>query len=585
MPKKPEKLSLSAVLLLVTLALGLGTYYRGIALDQRPMHADEAVLAMKLADFWEGKGFQYDPTDYHGPGLHYAAWLYGKLAGWGAPDTWTEAGLRHVPMVAGLLVLLSAVGLRSVLTGRGTLMAMLLTAVSPMMVFYSRYFIMEMLFVLLMAVALGAWWRWYQTRHRAWLLLAGAAIGFQHATKETFILNVAAAAVAWLLASWLISDQQRGGGLRLSIGRPQRPSPLKPWHLLALSAAIVSVTCYSAFFHDWQAVRDSVTTYTNYLQRAEGVGHEKPWHYYLTLLFWRRDGLVWTEALIGGLGLIGILHAFGGEHRDGKRQRFLVFLSLYTVILLAGYSVLAYKTPWSILAAQHGLILLAGAGAGELWRLFSGGILGIAFKVAMGLGLYHLCDQSMVAIGPYKADPRNPYVYAHTSTNLLNLVQTVRDLAALHPAAPPRIQVISRDQGWPLPWYFRTLPTTGFQADPPAVLDADIVIAEDAQRTQVLERLDQDAYQDTGLHGLRPGVPLLMLVRKDLWDQHMATRRGHPTEEIRRPPTPLSTPTSSSSSSSDSPPPPPQPPTVPEPPHTPDPGPVPSPPPEPGRDA
>ena len=545
MPKNPDKLSLSALLVLLALALGLGAYYRGIALEQRPMHADEAVLAMKFADFWEGKGFRYDPSDYHGPGLHYVTWLYGKLAGWGAPATWTEAGLRHVPMVAGLLVLLSAVGLRGALSGRGTLMTMLLTAVSPMMVYYSRYYIMEMLLVLLVAVALGAWWRWYQTGHRFWLLVAGASIGFQHATKETFVLNVAAAVAAWLVASWLISDQERGSGLRLSIGRPRRPSPLKPWHLLAFSAAVVSVTCYSAFFQDWQAVRESVTTYANYLQRAEGVGHEKPWHYYLTLLFWRRDGLVWTEALIGGLALIGILHAFGGEHRDGKRQRFLVFLSFYTLLLLAGYSVLAYKTPWSILSAQHGLLLLAGCGAAALWRLFSGGVMSLAFKVAIGLGIYHLCDQSMTAIGPYKADPRNPYVYAHTSTNLLSLVQTVRDLAALDPTSPPTVQVISRDQGWPLPWYFRALPKTGFQAEPPAVLEADIIIAEEAQRAVVMSRLQKDRYQDTGLHGLRPGVPLLMLVRKDLWRQHMAKRGGDPVpEEVRQPEMPVE-PTSS----------------------------------------
>ncbi len=535
MPKKPDKLSLPALLLLLALALGLGSYYRFIALDQRPMHADEAVLAVKFADLWEGRGFKYDPSDYHGPGLHYATWLYGKLAGWEGSESWTEAGLRHVSVVAGLLVILVAVGLRSALTGRGVLLAMLLTAVSPMMVYYSRYFIMEMLLVLLVAVSLVAWWRWYVTRNRLWLLVCGAAIGLQHATKETFVLNVAAAAAAWLAASWLISDQERGSGMRLSMGRPRRQSALKPWHLLFFSALLVSVTCYSAFFHDWAAVKDSFATYGNYLKRAQGAGHEKPWHYYLTLIFWRRDGLVWTEALIGGLALIGMMHAFWGPHRDGKRQRFLVFLSLYTLLLFGAYSVLSYKTPWVILAAQHALILLAGVGAAVLWGWFGGGVTGVVYQIAVGLGIYHLCDQAMIAIGPYKADPRNPYVYAHTSTNLLALVQTVRDLEALDPEEPPSIQVISRDQGWPLPWYFRALPKTGFRASPPALLEADIIIAEEAQRPLVLARLQKADYQDTGLHGLRPGVPLLMLVRKDLWRRHMATRGGEPPEEVRKP--------------------------------------------------
>lgn len=536
MPKKTDQLSLSALLLLLALAMGLGVYYRFIALDDRPMHTDEAVLAVKFADFWEGRGFQYDPADYHGPGLHYASWVYGKLAGWEGPETWTDAELRHVPAVAGVLVILSAVLMTSALTGRALLMAMLLAAVSPMMVYYSRYYIMEVLLVLLVAVSLGAWWRWNVTRNRLWLVVCGTAIGLQHATKETFILNVGAAVAAWMAAVWLISDQERGSTLRLSALGQRPKKTAKPWQILAISALVTSVACYSALFQDWAAVKDSFSTYGNYLRRGtQGVGHEKPWHYYLTLVFWRRDGLVWTEAMIGGLGIMGMLHAFLGDHRDGRRQRFLVFLSLYTLLLFAAYSFLSYKTPWSILAAQHGLILLAGVGAAAIWNWLGGGVTSVIYKVLVGLGIYHLCDQSMTAIGPYKADARNPYVYAHTSTNLLQLVETVRALERLRPDDPLAIQVISMDQGWPLPWYFRNLPKTGFRAVPPAVLEADIVIAEAAQQKVVLARLKPEQYQDTGLHGLRPGVPLIMLVRKDLWRQYMATRGGDQTEKVREP--------------------------------------------------
>lgn len=534
-PKKTDKLSLPALLLLLGLAFGLGSYYRFIVPDQRPMHADEAILAVKFSGLWQGQGFQYDPSDYHGPGLHYVSWLYGKLAGWGAPAEWTEAALRHVPALCGLLVLASALLLLPALSARAALIAMVLTAVSPMMVFYSRYYIMEMLLALLVAVSLAAWWRWQVTRNQFWLVLCGASLGFQHATKETFVLNLGAAAAAWLAASWLISDRERGGGLRLSSPGRRRQSLWKPWQVLLVSAALVSVTCYSALYRDWSAVKDSVLTYASYLQRAEGVGHEKPWHYYLSLIFWRRDGLVWTEALIGGLGIIGMLHAFLGDHRDGKKQRFLVFLSLYTLVLFAGYSAISYKTPWSILSAQHALTLLAGVGAAALWSVFSRGIASLIYQVVIGLGIYHLCDESMLAIRAYKADPRNPYVYAHTSTNLLSLVETVRALHALQPEPPPSIQVINRDQGWPLPWYFRNLPRVGYQAEPPPVLDADIIIAEAAQQTAVQARLRRESYQDTGLYGLRPGVPLIMLVRKSLWEQHMAARRGEAKEEVRKP--------------------------------------------------
>ena len=40
------------------------------------MHTDEAILAMKSAELQATGHFQYDPKDFHGPGLHYVtrAW-------------------------------------------------------------------------------------------------------------------------------------------------------------------------------------------------------------------------------------------------------------------------------------------------------------------------------------------------------------------------------------------------------------------------------------------------------------------------------------------------------------------------------
>ncbi len=293
--KKHDSLSMAALLLLLALSLGLGISYRWAGLEARPMHTDEAILATKLATLWDGQGFDYDPSDYHGPGLHYVSWVQGKLLGWGPPSEWSATQLRQVSAVCGIALLLGTLLFMPVLGRRATILAMLLVAVSPMMVFYSRYFIMEMLLTLLVAVSLIAWWRWTHSRNRLWLLVCGASLGVQHATKETFVLNVAAAAAAWLAASWLISETSRGGALRLSDMRRQR-KPTRPLSWLTVTAALVSVAIYSAGFRDWTDVRESVTTYLNYLERSQGSGHEKPWHYYLSLIFWRKDGLVWTEA-------------------------------------------------------------------------------------------------------------------------------------------------------------------------------------------------------------------------------------------------------------------------------------------------
>lgn len=533
--KKVDPLSPRSIVLLLLLAVGLGSYYRLMDLGSRPMHTDEAILATKLSSLWNGQGFHYDPSDYHGPGLHHLAWVYGQLAGWGKPETWTETGLRHVPALCGLGVMLCSLLMIGPLGTRGALLSMLLVAVSPMMVFYSRYFIMEMLLVLQVAIALASLWRWSVTGNRLWLVLCGVSLGLQHATKETFVLNVAAGVTAWLAARLLIS-QQGSSSLQLSSGY-RRKRPQRRWPYLLIPAIIVSVGSYSAFFSDWTAVKESFTTYGNYLHRSEGSGHEKPWHYYLTLIFWRKDGLAWTEALIGSLGLIGIGYSFLGDHRDSLRQRFLVFLSLYTLLLFGAYSFLAYKTPWSILSAQHSLTLLAGIGAASLNHLFVGRLARLAYAVTFGLGIYHLCDECKMAVGPYKADPRNPYVYAHTSTNLLNLIDTVQTLQRLSPERPLTIQVINRDHGWPLPWYFRNLPQTGYQTDVPTQLDADIIIADADQQQRVFDKIFVPAYRETGLHGLRPGLPLIMLVKIEPWEKLLQSKRQQPpTDTTPAPP-------------------------------------------------
>lgn len=519
--RKEVSLSLLSFLFLVVVALSLGAFYRLPHLDRRPMHTDEAILGVKLGEFWETGRFAYDPQDYHGPALHQASWLWGHLAGWGDPATWTEADLRLVTALCGLGVLLTALLFADALGRFGTALAMLLGAVSPMMVYYSRYFIMEMLLVLLVALTLASFWRYSQGGSRLWLLFGGACLGLQHATKETFVLNVAAAAGAWLAARLLVGPFEPAKGNSFSLGPARKQArPARPWLWVALPALLVSVLAFSGGFRDWGAVKDSVLTYFHYLERSGDDGHTKPWHYYLTLLVWRRDTLVWSEALIAGLGVVGFVNAFLGEYKNTARQAFLVFLSVYTVLLLAVYSALGYKTPWSILSAQHALTLLAGLGGATLWSSLQNRTHRWIFDGLLGLGLYGLCAQTMRLTGThpnpqyeYSADARNPYAYSHPPKQFGKLLDAVREYADAR-GGQVRIQVIHRDAGWPLPWYWRTWKNVGYQTQTPAQLDADVIIVDGEQYDAVKAQIRAEDYQERSPFGLRPGVMLTLFLRK-----------------------------------------------------------------------
>lgn len=516
---KEVTISILSFLILILLGLGLGFFYRfSPPLDRRPMHTDEAILGMKLADYWETGRFTYDPKDYHGPALHQVAIAWGKVTAWGDPATWTESDLRFVVVLCSLGVMLSVFLFADALGRLGSALAMLLTAVSPMMVYYSRYFIMEMQLTLLIALTLGCFWRFSQGGTRLWLILGGMTLGFAHATKETFILNVAAALAGWVVARVLVGDFQPRRSNSLSINSSAKKNRASaPWAWVLVPALVVSVASFSGGFHDWKAVQDSALTYANYLVRSEGSGHEKPWHYYITLLFWRKDGLVWSESMIGVLGLLGMLYSLVGEHKNSARQALLVFLSVYTLALFGIYSVLSYKTPWCILSAQHSLTLLAGVGGWWLWTIFTGTIGQLVYKVAIGVGIYFLCGQSKFAVDEYRADQRNPYVYSHTTTDLLRLVSEVRKLAQ-EKGGDFSAQVMNRDSGWPLPWYWRTLPKVGYHTEvPPAVPSAPVLIV-DADQLPVLKTALGDlaaTYTETGPYGLRPGFYLSLLVQKE----------------------------------------------------------------------
>ena len=527
----PQKNSLGRLGLTIfaIVSLALGAYYRFPSLGDRPMHTDEAILAMKSAEFQSTGHFQYDPKDFHGPGLHYITRLWSRLAGWGNSSTWTEAQLRTVPVICGLLLLLATLLLRNALGRLATGFAMLLISISPMMVYYSRYFIMEVPLVLLITLSIAALWHYSQGGGRWWLVLAGFTLGMQHATKETFVINVVAALIGFAVTKIMIGDfAPRRSGYDIGANKKRAAHP---WLWVIVPAIVTSITIYSGGFKDWQAVKDSALTYLNYFERSGGSGHEKPWHYYLTLIFYRKDGLVWSEAMIGGLGIVGMLYAFFGNHmKQPAQQAFLVFLSVYTLVLFAIYSFLAYKTPWCILSAQHALTLLAGVGAAAISGALKGRISRLVFKIAFGLGLYHLIAQTSLAIHLYAADSRNPYVYSHTSTNLLRLLPQVRDLQKTAPDGAFNVLVINRDAGWPLPWYWRDIKSVQYTTTIPDTVDARVIIAEPEMKTALEAKFAGKTYTSPDLFGLRPGVMLNLWVEQSLWDRHSLRKQQEATK-------------------------------------------------------
>ena len=111
------------------------------------MHADEAVHAAKMGQLLDQGRYEYDPAEFHGPTLNYLTLVPAWLRGAARYQDLDEFTLRSVPAAIGVLLVGFHVLLIPVIGFRAAAVAALLTAVSPALVYYSRYYIQETLLV------------------------------------------------------------------------------------------------------------------------------------------------------------------------------------------------------------------------------------------------------------------------------------------------------------------------------------------------------------------------------------------------------------------------------------------------------
>lgn len=496
-------------------------------LDRRPMHTDESVHAEKFKGLMEQGVYRYDPLEYHGPSLYYLTLPSAFLSGSKNFVQITEAELRAVPVIFGaaliLLLLLCSDGL-----GRtATLWAAAFIALSPAMVFYSRYFIHEMLLVFFTFLMLAAVWRYWSKPHWKWALLAGLGLGMMYATKETFLFNIAAM-VSAALVSLFWRRKLEGFSFRFPQGAAH-----SHWIASLVAAAVVGTVFFTSFFTNSSGPLDSIHTYEPWFGRAGGQSpHIHPWYYYFGLLGWthHKGGPVWSEALILVLALAGTISVFLRKtalHGNLGWQRFLV---LYTVILTVIYCVIPYKTPWCVLGFWHGMILMAGIGAAGL--IASLPIFGkTCVSCAILFALCQLGWQSYRTSYVFDSDPRNPYVYAHTLPDLVSLARKTINLSRAHPDGARMMTMVAVKRGasdpggdyWPLPWYLRSL-HAGFWNDIPkeplSKWNPAVVITSPFLAPAIERQLGTN-YQAAGFFGHRPSVFLQLYVEKGLWENYL----------------------------------------------------------------
>ena len=438
---------------ILLLALAAGVLLRVPALGVRPMHTDEAVHAIKFGELLEHGTYRYDSHEYHGPTLNYLSLIPARLASARTLDRVTEATLRTVPVFFGIVLIILPVFI-----ARGDSLsiaiAALLTACSPAMVFYSRYYIQEMLLVAFAFACIVSVHRYALTRNPGWSAAAGLSAGLMCATKETWIILAALMGIAGFLVL-LVRHRE---------GRPFPSLPGAHVYVAALCFFAVTVLFYSSFFTHWRGVTDAAGAYAAYFTRAgESSRHGHPFWYYLGILAFSQGdhGPLWTEIAILTAGLAGIVAALRRKTDAGRGDRdFVLFMALYALLVFVVLSALPYKTPWLMLGALQPLIVCAGAACAGLLRRLKGRRLAPAGVLVTALVVLHLGWQAYMGSFVYADDPVNPYVYSQPRDDVRQIAERVTRAAAGE-GVPVQV-VCSGSDYWPLPWYLRLLPRVGW---------------------------------------------------------------------------------------------------------------------------
>lgn len=512
------------------------------ALDLRPMHADEAVHAAKMGRLLEQGRYTYDPDEFHGPTLNYLTLLPARARGMARYAELDEITLRSVPAVTGVLLVAAHALLVPVIGVPAAAAGAFLAAVSPAMVYYSRDYIHETLLVAFSFGALIALCRYIQRPGLPWAMAAGASIGMMHATKETWVVAFASMLAAAAM-TWAAGHRPWALPARVNVRRAGV-------HLAAamLTAMTVSALFFSSFLTHPRGVVDSAIAFRTYLERAGGATpHVHPWHYYFGLLLYTHPegGPIWTEGLIAVLAVVGLIGVMTRANLPGASRRLLGFFSLYTVLMAVAYASIPYKTPWCVMGFLHGLVVLGGVGAVQLLAAARGTVARALVAACLAAAGVHLGWQAWAGSFRYAADPRNPYVYAHTSVDVFDVTRRVEDLALAHPLGLRMpIEVISPQNLWPLPWYLRRYQAVQWETAPVRNAGAaPLILATPDMESAIVRKLYE--WRPPGERGLyvpifdtavelRPQVEIRGYAAKTLWDEYQRGAKSSPGAGARR---------------------------------------------------
>src|SRR5579872_4189870 len=446
-----ETIAYSAVLL-------AGFLLRFWDVGARAVHHDESLHSYYSWLLYAGHGYSYDPL-MHGPFQFEVIPIFYLL--FGVSDF--SARLLAVVLGTGLIAL--PYFLRRHISRPGALLASIMIAISPGMVYFSRFVRDD---IYLACFTLGLFIcivRYLESRQGRYLYAGAALAALAMASMEAAYLTF------FIFGSFLAFEAmrealvERDGPVLASL----RATSLDTWLTAVAIFVVLTVLMFSTFFTNpygiwdpthplcngsclslhpaWSSDRKDILGGIAYWLAQHSVQRGgQPWFYYFLVL-------PLYEQLAVIFGLAGLVYA------TVRRSLVTTFLVWWAALSIGLYSWAGEKMPWLSIHITLPLLLLAGLALGAVLRSNRGVLLGVAgatFAVLFALEVH-----STFALNfQDAANPTEMLIYVQSSQDVKTVVSEVAQVSArLKAGTSLQIGLDDTDVGgWPFIWYFRDYP-------------------------------------------------------------------------------------------------------------------------------
>ncbi|MGE3465710.1 MAG: glycosyltransferase family 39 protein [Pyrinomonadaceae bacterium] len=277
--------------------------------------------------------------------------------------------------------------------------------------------------------------------------------------------------------------------------------------IIISAAAVVAVYLFVLFFSSFFTFKDGISrAFEAYAIWTKTGNKDHTMHGYLGYVKW---GLM-IESPILIISTLGLFITF-----LKARHRFAMFAGLWGLGLFLAYSIIPYKTPWLALSFWLPMCITAGYGLGQLIeskRLHQQAAAALLAASGCLLLTYQMYQLNFVRYD----DDTMVYVYAHTRRGFLDLMNEIDRYAEKSgKGKDATIEIVSPDY-WPMTWYTKDYTKANYFGNLIDTSTSEIIVFKKNDQDLAAIQKYGPHYKYVGVYPLRPGVNLVLLVRKDL---------------------------------------------------------------------